>query len=110
MVSFRFPSAGTSPPKRRYAVEISSCARAKPGLRSIALEQLPADHHLLDLGGALADQEQRRVAVDALDLVFLGVAVAAVDAQRLLGVRVRGLRGEQLGHACLEIRPLAGVL
>src|SRR5215207_5678903 len=63
-------------------------------LRPVALEQLLADHHLLDLGRALADQEQRRVAVDALDLVLLRVAVAAVDPQGLLGVRLRRLGGE----------------
>src|SRR3954469_180601 len=36
-------------------------------LRLVPLEQFLADHHLLDLGSALTDQEQRRVAVDALD-------------------------------------------
>ena len=47
----------------------------------VALQQLLADHHALDLGGALADQQQRRVAVEPLDLVLLRVAVAAVDAE-----------------------------
>ena len=47
----------------------------------VALQQLLADHHALDLARALADQEQRRVAVEALDLVLLRVAVAAVDAE-----------------------------
>ena len=69
-----------------------------------------ADHHLLDLGGALADQEQWRVAVDALDLVLLRVAIAAVNAERLLGVLVSRLGGEQLRHAGLDVRALAGVL
>ena len=47
----------------------------------VPLQQLLADHHALDLRGALADQQQRRVAVEPLDLVLLRVAVAAVDAE-----------------------------
>src|SRR3712207_7923947 len=58
--------------------------------------------HALDLRRALADEQQRRVAVDALDLVLLGVAVAAVDAQRLLGAEAAGLGREELGHARLR--------
>src|SRR5829696_594768 len=76
----------------------------------VALEQLLADHHALDLGGALSDQEQRGVAVEPLDLVLLRVAVAAVDAERLLHDLLAGLGGEQLGHARLEIRALPRVL
>src|SRR5258708_5684513 len=64
----------------------------------MTLQELAPDHHALDLGRALADQQQRRVAVDALDLVLLGVAVAAVDPQALLGAEPAGLRREQLGH------------
>src|SRR3712207_8647833 len=60
--------------------------------------------HALDLRRALADEQQRRVAVDALDLVLLGVAVAAVDAQRLLGAEPAGLRGEELGQDRKSIR------
>src|SRR5688572_18547516 len=76
----------------------------------VALEQLLPDDHPLDLRGALADQEQRRVAVEALDLVLLGVAVAAVDAERVLDDLLAGLRGEQLGHAGLEVGALPRVL
>src|SRR3954469_10466441 len=50
-------------------------------LELVPLKQLLPDHHALDLGRALADQEQRGVAVEALDLVLLRVAVAAVDAE-----------------------------
>src|SRR5215211_1679442 len=60
-------------------------------LGAVALEELSSDHHLLDLGRALPDQEQGRVAVDALDLVLLGIAVSAVDPEGLLGVRLRRL-------------------
>src|SRR3954453_13593523 len=77
---------------------------------TMPLQQLLADDHPLDLARPLADEQQRRVAVYALDLVLLRVPVAAVDAQRLLGAEAAGLRGEQLGHARLEVRSLAGVL
>src|SRR3954470_2148608 len=77
---------------------------------TMPLQQLLADDHALDLARPLAYEQQRRVAVDALDLVLLGVAVAAVDAQRLLGAEAAGLAREQLGHAGLEVRALAGVL
>src|SRR6185436_1505638 len=76
----------------------------------VALEQLLADHHALDLGSALADQQQRRVAVEPLDLVLLGVAVAAVDAEAVLDDLLAGLGREQLRHPRLEVRALAGVL
>src|SRR5688572_33483439 len=76
----------------------------------VPLEELAADDHALDLRGALADQQQRRVAVEALDLVLLRVAVAAVDAEGVLDDLLAGLGGEQLRHAGLEVRALAGVL
>src|SRR5581483_6470365 len=69
-----------------------------------------ADHHALDLGRSLADQEQRRVAVEALDLVLLRVAVAAVDAEGLLDDLLARLRGEELRHPRLEVGALARVL
>ena len=53
----------------------------RSSLDPVALEQLATDHHALDVGGSLADQQQRRVSVEPLDLVLLGVAVAAVDAE-----------------------------
>src|SRR6476620_4929238 len=76
----------------------------------VPLEELLADNHALDLRGALADQQQRRVAVEALDLVLLRVAVAAVDAEALLDALLADLRGEQLRHPGLEVGALAGVL
>src|SRR6185437_12118567 len=91
--------------KRASAREVS-----RSGLQLVALEQLAPDHHPLDLRGALADQQQRRIAVDPLDLVLLGVAVTAVDAQALLGTEAAGLRRKQLGHAGLDVRALPGVL
>src|SRR5436190_10809893 len=106
--SFSLASAGASPWTCSTAPRISSAVEATLDL--VTLEELPPDHHLLDLGGPLADQKQRRVAVDALDLVLLRVAVAAVDAKRLLGVGARGLGGKQLRHPRLEVGALARVL
>src|SRR5215212_10827054 len=82
----------------------------RASLDLVALQQLLADHHALDLGRALADKEQRGVAVEPLDLVLLGVAVAAVDAERVLHDLLARLGGEQLGHARLQVRALPGVL
>src|SRR4051812_38902846 len=65
----------------------------------VAGDELAADDHALDLAGALADEQQRRVAVEAFDLVFLGVAVAAVDPEGVLDDLLAGLGREQLGHA-----------
>src|SRR3954468_21594097 len=99
------------------AVSARSAAAAMTAARTprrmsdlVALEELLADDHPLDLRRPLADQEKRRVAVEALDLVLLGVAVSAVDAERVLDDLLAGLGGEQLGHARLEVRALAGVL
>jgi hypothetical protein len=50
-------------------------------LELVAGDEFAADDHALDFAGAFADQEQGGVAVEAFDLVFLGVAVAAVDAE-----------------------------
>src|SRR5215208_7228160 len=68
----------------------------RPALDLVPLQELAADDHALDLRGALADQQQRRVAVEALDLVFLRVAVAAMDAEGVLDDLLAGLRGEEL--------------
>ena len=47
----------------------------------VVLEDAPSDDHLLDVGGALADEEHGSFPVKALDLVLLGEPVAAVDAE-----------------------------
>src|SRR5258708_1624060 len=106
--SLSFCRAGTSAWNRSTAVRIRSGVEAN--LNLVPLQELLADHHALDLRGSLADQEQRRVAVKALDLVLLRVAVAAVNAKALLDALLAGLRGEQLRHPSLEIGALAGVL
>src|SRR6476659_3087863 len=112
--SFRFARAGTSAWNRSTAVrirsEVDAIWLAALHLDLVPLQQLLADNHALDLGGSLADQQQRRVAVEALDLVLLGVAVAAVDAEAFLDAVLAALRGEELGHARLQVGALAGVL
>src|ERR1700749_4056369 len=111
--SFSLARAGTSAWKRSIAVRIRSAVdaiSAPASLDLVPLEDLFADHHALDLGGSLADQEQRRVAVEALDLVLLRVAVATVDAEAFLDAELPRLRGDQLRHPGLEVGARTGVL
>src|ERR1700689_3584743 len=74
------------------------------------LQQLAPDHHALNLRRALADQQQRRVAVQTLDLVLLGIAIATVDAEALPHAEPTRPRNEQLRHARLQVRAIARVL
>src|SRR5512147_1682861 len=69
----------------------------------VVLEQPPPDDHLLDLGRALADEQHRRLPVEPLDLELLRVAVAAVDAERVLHDLGAVLRREVLRHPRLEV-------
>src|SRR2546423_13583806 len=95
----------------RSAATASAAARAPLRISDlVALEELLADDHPLDLRRALSDEEQRRVAVQALDLVLLRVSVAPVDAEGVLDDLLARLRGEELGHPRLEVGALAGVL
>src|SRR5262245_20185806 len=65
------------------------CAERLGGVLSLTQLVLPqqpaADDRLLDLRRALADEQEWRLAHQPLDFVLLGVAVTAVDAERLLG-------------------------
>jgi hypothetical protein len=56
-----------------------------PGLLDVHARDRARDHELLDLGGALEDVIDLRVAVPALDGVLARVAVAAEDLDRALG-------------------------
>src|SRR5688572_3758222 len=58
----------------------------------------PRDDDALDLGGALVQGGDARVTEQALDLVLLAVAVAAVDLEGLVRAEVRGLRRRELRH------------
>src|SRR5947207_4293725 len=68
--------------------------------RSISIatwqEDFLRDHEPLDLGGALVDLEQLRVAHQLLDRVLLDVAVAAEDLDRVGRDLHRGVGGEAL--------------
>src|SRR5262249_6014145 len=75
----------------------------------VPLDPLPGDDDALHLVGAFADAGERRVAVEPLDVVLLGIAVGAVDAHGFDAVLQRRLRREVLGHAGLEVAALAAV-
>src|SRR3982074_2539845 len=77
------------------------CPQSVFGL--VLAEEAAADDGLLDLAGALADEQERRLTHEPLDLVLLGVAVAAVDAEGLGGHLGAVLAGDQLGHAGLDV-------
>src|SRR5580692_6191368 len=80
-----------------------------PSCRRAMTSPLPGDDELLHFVGALADAGERRIAIEPLDVVFLGIAVGAVDAHRLGAVLERGFRGEVLGHARLHVAALAAI-
>ena len=69
----------------------------------VLLQQAAPDDHLLDLRGALADQQHGRFPVQALDLVLLGEAVAAVDAEGVLHDLLGVLGRQVFGHAGLQV-------
>src|SRR3546814_6583662 len=73
-------------------------------------DELPGDDDALQLVGAFADRQQRRVAVEALDRELLGIAVAAMHPHGFHGVGDRRLGGEQLRHAGLHVAALALVV
>src|SRR5579859_4922002 len=68
-----------------------------------AIQQAPRDDLRLDLGGALEDVEDARIAENARDRKLEGEAVAAVDLNRIVGRRPGDAGGKELGHAGLEI-------
>src|SRR5665811_761084 len=78
--------------------------------QSVVLQQSPTDYHLLDIRRAFTDEQHRRLAIEPLDLVLLGVSVAAVDAERVSHHLGAVLGRQQLGHAGLKVVALAGVL
>jgi hypothetical protein len=73
----------------------------------VFLEKAPTDDHLLDLRDALADEQHRHLPVEALDLVLLGEAVAAMDAEGVLHDLLAVFRREVLGHPGFQVVPLA---
>src|SRR6185312_3580103 len=95
---------------------IPSASTDKPLISPILASEPAAGHQLcgddvaLDFVGAFADDHQRGVAKVALDVVFGGIAVAAVDANRVERDLHRHLGGEQLGHPGLHVAALAAVV
>src|SRR3982751_5259705 len=85
--SFNFCSDRTSAWKRSTAVRIRSevdAMRLKTHSDLVPLQELLTNNHPLDLRGSLTNQQQGCVPVEALDLILLRVAVAAVYAEALL--------------------------
>src|SRR5215472_14936926 len=76
----------------------------------IAGEEAAGDYQRLNLVGAFADHHKRRITVKPFDRELGHIAIAAEHphcVERHLGAR---LRGEQLGHSCLDIASFACVL
>src|SRR5262249_18926011 len=73
-------------------------------------EQTPRDHLRLDLGGALEDVQDARIAENPADRILERETVAAVDLHRIVGSSPGDARAEQLGHAGLEVAAPALVL
>src|SRR3954453_16156127 len=103
-------AAGPGPAMVVVSLVVEDVQPRTSALELVLLEQPAADDHPLDVSGALADEEHRRLAVQPLDLVLLGVAVAAMDAEGVLDDLLAVLRRQVLGHAGLEVVALAGVL
>src|SRR5690606_23805825 len=95
----RFPGCRAAPP----------ASAAASGVASVR-QQAARDDMGLDLGRALEDAEDARVALDAADLVFQRVAVAAMDLKRGVGVAPGDARRQQLGHAGLDVAAAGLVL
>src|SRR5208283_2077211 len=75
----------------------------------VTLDQALGDNQALHLIGALADHQQRRVAVQPLDHELAAVPVAAEDAHRLGGVLHCRFGREQLRHPGLVVAALAAI-
>src|SRR5664280_2172944 len=71
------PGPGPSPGPSASALEL------------VVLQQAPTNDHPLDLRSALADEQHGSLAVEPLDLVLLGVAVATPRSTRSSGSTAR---------------------
>src|SRR5437879_577379 len=70
---------------------------SRSGRGCALLEELPRDHHLLDLGRAFVDLGDARVPPIALDVELAQVAVATVNLNGQMRATGGGLRGVPLG-------------
>ena len=91
-------AAGVQPPPARAPRRGSSA----PGLQ-VLLPAVARDRHLHDLRGALVDRGDAHVALDLLDHVLAGVAVAAERLDAGVGGGVARLGGEVLGDRALGV-------
>src|SRR5690348_8646027 len=83
--------------------------RMRTWSESVVGEKALADDVLLDLAGALADQQERRVAHQPLDLVFLRIPVSAVNAEALLSDLGTELACQVLRHPGGDVVAFTGV-
>jgi hypothetical protein len=74
----------------------------------VLLPAVAGDGHLHDLGGALVDRRDPHVALDLLDDIRPGVAVAAVGLDGVVGRRVARLGGEVLGDRAFGVHRAVG--
>ena len=64
-----------------------------------------ADNVLEDLRGSLVDRRDPHIAADLLDLILVGVALAAVGLNGGVSGGVARLGGEILRHRALDLEP-----
>src|ERR1700756_5734832 len=79
-------------------------------LEAASRDQLPGNDIALYLVGSFADDHEWGVAKVALDIVFGGIAVAAVDSDRVERDFHGHLRREQLRHPGLHVAPFAAIV
>src|SRR5258706_16328374 len=115
--SSRSSSTTSAPASNTRRKSFSLCPGAKSQLRgervtppparlgNVFTDELARDHCPENVVGTLADRHQRRIAIEALDLIFGRIAVAAVDAHRLQRCLDADLRGVKLRHTGFEVGP-----
>src|SRR5260370_2371786 len=115
--SSRSRSTTSAPASNTRRKSFSLCPGAKSQLRgdrvtppparlgNVFTDELARDHCPQDVVGALADRHQRRIPIEALDLIFGRITVAAVDSHRLQRCLDADLRGVELCHPCFEVGP-----
>src|SRR5258706_9814438 len=115
--SSRSSSTTSAPASNTRRKSFSLCPGAKSQLRgervtppparlgNVFTDELARNHRPKDVVGAFADRHQRRIPIEALDLIFGRIAVAAVDAHRLQRCFDADLRGVQLRHPGFEVGP-----
>ena len=85
-IRWRLPSELTRGLRDAFAPGVPLPERRQPITRwlldLVSGDQLPGDDDALQFVGALADNEERGIAVEAFDGEFLGITVAAMDAHR----------------------------